>query len=78
MLDSDPASLYGVSTKRLNEQAKRNRHRFPLDFMFQLSEEETENLRSQVTTSSGDHGGRRLASSHLAVPAIKRWQKMES
>jgi hypothetical protein len=35
----DLASLYGVSTKRLNEQVKRNRHRFPLDFMFQLSAE---------------------------------------
>jgi len=52
MLDSDLASLYGVSTKRLNEQVKRNRHRFPVDFMFQLSVEETENLRSQFATTS--------------------------
>jgi len=40
MLDSDLARLYGVSTKRLNEQVKRNRGRFPADFMFQLSEKE--------------------------------------
>src|SRR5271157_5901390 len=59
MLDSDLASLYDVSTKRLNEQVKRNLHRFPRDFMFQLSAEETENLRSQFATSSGGHGGRR-------------------
>ena len=60
MLDSNLASLYGVSTKRLNEQVKRNRHRFPLDFMFQLSAQEAENLRSQFATSSGGHGGRRF------------------
>jgi len=52
MVDSDLARLYGVSTKRLNEQVKRNRHRFPLDFMFQLSGEETDSLRSQFATSS--------------------------
>jgi cell division protein FtsB len=40
MLDSDLAQLYGVSTKRLNEQVKRNRKRFPVGFMFQLSEQE--------------------------------------
>ena len=40
MLDADLAELYGVSTKRLNEQVKRNRDRFPEDFMFQLSAEE--------------------------------------
>ena len=40
MLDADLAELYGVSTKRLNEQIKRNRKRFPTDFMFQLIEEE--------------------------------------
>ena len=52
MLDSDLAGLYGVSTKRLNEQVKRNRDRFPPDFMFQLSVEETENLKSQFATTS--------------------------
>ena len=58
-MDFDLASLYGVSTKRLNDQVKRKRQRFPLDFMFQLSREETESLRSQFATSSAGHGGRR-------------------
>lgn len=57
MLDSDLAMLYEVKTKRLNEQVARNRKRFPEDFMFQLSEEETDFLRSQNTTSN--RGGRR-------------------
>lgn len=57
MLDSDLAELYGVETKRLNEQVKRNIDRFPEDFMFQLSEAEFENLKSQIATSSW--GGRR-------------------
>ena len=57
MLDSDLAEMYGVSTKRLNEQVKRNPDRFPVDFMFQLTEEEWENLKSQNATSSW--GGRR-------------------
>ena len=59
MLDSHLAELYNVPTKRLNEAVKRNRGRFPDDFMFQLSEEELENLRSQIATSSAGHGGRR-------------------
>ena len=50
MLDSDLAKLYGVETKRLNEQIKRNVERFPLDFMFQLTKEEVENQRSQIAT----------------------------
>ncbi|WP_192348107.1 ORF6N domain-containing protein [Algoriphagus sp. Y33] len=57
MLDSDLAEMYGVETKRLNEQVKRSIDRFPEDFMFQLSSEEWENLRSQIATSSW--GGRR-------------------
>jgi hypothetical protein len=52
MLSHDLASLYGVSTRRLNEQVKRNVGRFPPDFMFQLSWEEVEALRSQVVTST--------------------------
>ena len=59
MLDHDLAELYDVPTKRLNEQVKRNIGRFPADFMFQLTEEEFENLRSQFATSSW--GGRRVA-----------------
>jgi hypothetical protein len=57
MLDSDLAELYGVTTKRLNEQVRRNLKRFPSDFMFQLSNEEAESLRSQFATSK--RGGRR-------------------
>ncbi len=50
MLDSDLAILYGVPTKRLNEQVRRNIDRFPRDFMFQLSKDELENWRSQIVT----------------------------
>lgn len=57
MLDADLAELYQVPTKRLNEQVRRNRGRFPKDFMFRLSAAETRNLRSQIATSSW--GGRR-------------------
>lgn len=57
MLDQDIALLYGVETKRLNEQVKRNKDRFPNDFMFQLTKEEFVILKSQIATSSW--GGRR-------------------
>ena len=57
MLDRDLAEMYGVETRRLNEQVKRNEKRFPDDFMFQLTTEEWENLKSQNATSSW--GGRR-------------------
>ena len=75
ILDADLAEAYGVQTRRLNEQVKRNAERFPEDFMFQLTEMEWSNLMSQFATSSlevveGDgqswsqivttsHGGRR-------------------
>lgn len=52
MLDSDIASLYGVETKRINEQVRRNSDRFPEDFVFQLTEKEFENLKSQNSTSN--------------------------
>ena len=58
MLDSDLAALYGVTTKRLNEQVRRNLKRFPADFMYRLSREEIESLRSHFATSSS-WGGRR-------------------
>jgi len=57
MLDSDLAEIYGVATKRLIEQVKRNIERFPEDFMFQLTNQEVAILRSQIATSSW--GGRR-------------------
>src|SRR5437879_2045041 len=60
LLDADLAELYGVKTKRLNEAVRRNRARFPADFMFQLSAEEARYLRSQfATSSSSGYGGRR-------------------
>jgi hypothetical protein len=69
MLDADVARVYGVSTKRLNEQVKRNSERFPDDFAFRLTAEEATILRSQIATSSvnanrsqfvtGSYGGRR-------------------
>ena len=58
MLDSDLAALYGVTTKRLNEQVRRNVKRFPADFMYQLSREELVSLKSHFATSSS-WGGRR-------------------
>ena len=58
MLDSDLAKMYGVTTKRLKEQFKRNRDRFPLDFAFELTRQEVTILRSQFATSSL-HGGTR-------------------
>ncbi len=57
MFDSDLATLYKVDTKRLNEAVKRNIKRFPGDFMFQLTKNEADHLRSQFATSS--YGGRR-------------------
>ena len=59
MVDFDLAELYGVPTKRLNEQVRRNGKRFPADFMFQLTKEEEESLRSQIATSKVGRGGRR-------------------
>jgi hypothetical protein len=59
ILDSDLAVLYGVPTKRLNEQIKRNIERFPADFMFQLTADEVALLKSQIATSNRGRGGRR-------------------
>jgi hypothetical protein len=66
MLDSDLAELYDVETKVFIQAVKRNSERFPQNFMFQLSEEEYQNLRSKIVTSSLrsqfltiEHGGRR-------------------
>ena len=61
MLDADLADLFGVPTKRFNEQIKRNVERFPEDFMFVLTKQEATNLRSQFATSSDGHGGRRYS-----------------
>jgi hypothetical protein len=61
ILDEDLADLYGVETRRLIEQVKRNRDRFPEDFMFQLNKEEAAILRSQIAISNSGSGGRRYA-----------------
>ena len=59
MLDRDLAALYGVETKILNRAVKRNLQRFPLDFMFQLTDDEADVLRCQIGTSKKGRGGRR-------------------
>jgi hypothetical protein len=59
MLDSDLARLYGVTTKRLNEQVVRNRDRFPDDFAYQITQQEVTALRSQIATSKPGRGGQR-------------------
>lgn len=73
ILDSDLANLYGVETRRLNEQVRRNQDKFPDDFMFQLSKEEFDILKSQIATSSSNWGGRRklpfVSTEHGALQA---------
>jgi hypothetical protein len=59
MIDVDLAELYEVPTKRLNEQVRRNRRRFPEDFKFRLTKTEAESLRSHFATSKTGRGGRR-------------------
>lgn len=59
ILDADIAELYGVPVKVLNQQIKRNRRRFPSDFVFQLTTKEHAALRSQIVTSKEGRGGRR-------------------
>jgi ORF6N domain-containing protein len=59
VLDTDLAVLYGIQPKRLNEQVKRNRRRFPCDFMFRLTAKETRALRSQVATLDRGRGRHR-------------------
>jgi hypothetical protein len=59
LLDAELAALYKVSTKRFNEQVRRNRKRFPEDFMFQLTAKELLFLRSQIATLKGSRGQHR-------------------
>jgi hypothetical protein len=59
MIDADLAELYQVPTKALNQAVRRNLDRFPKDFMFQLTSEEADSLRSQIVTSNEGRGGRR-------------------
>ena len=59
MLDSDLAALYAVEVKALNQAVRRNKARFPSDFMFRLTLRETALLRSQIVTANAGRGGRR-------------------
>src|ERR1051326_5394997 len=59
MLDFDLAQLYEVPTKALNQAVKRNSKRFPVDFMFRLTDTEWENIRSQAVTASASASGMR-------------------
>ena len=65
MLDSDLAALYGVQTKVLNQAVRRNGDRFPIDFMFQLSTQEAESLRSQIVTVKLGRGQHRKYLPHV-------------
>ena len=69
IIDTDLARLYGVPTKRFNEAFKRNRHRFPEDFAFQLTREEALNLKSQFATSSLDISTNQGVESNWSQPA---------
>lgn len=69
MLDSDLAMLYGVETKRLNEQVKRNIERFPEDFMFQLSMDEAKAARSHFATMNMSTASSKSQSVTLVSPA---------
>ena len=61
LLDADLAALYGVEVRALNQAVKRNKERFPPDFVFQLTAEENDLLKSQTVTSKSSRGGRRYA-----------------
>ena len=70
ILDTALAEIYGVSVKRLNQQVKRNRSRFPADFMFQLTAEEAAGLRLQTETSKPQRGGRRYLPYVFSEPGV--------
>src|SRR5262249_36232242 len=76
VLDSDLAAVYGVTTKRLNEQFRRNRKRFPEDFAFQLTADEFESLRSQIATLNQRETI--LANRSQSATASGRLQRMRS
>jgi ORF6N domain len=72
ILDNDLAALYEVPTKRLNEQVRRNRERFPADFMFQLTHEEAESLRSQNANLKAGRGQHRKYSPYAFVGRLEQ------
>src|SRR5450432_3892001 len=78
ILDSDLARLYGATTKRLNEQVKRNRERFPDDFMFRLTARESAALRSQFATSSSQASNPQGdARSRSQIATLKRGENIK-
>jgi len=77
ILDSDLARLYGATTKRLNEQVKRNRERFPDDFMFRLTARESAALRSQFATSSSQASNQGDARSRSQIATLKRGENIK-
>jgi hypothetical protein len=76
VLDSDLAAVYGVTTKRLNEQFRRNRKRFPEDFAFQLTVDEFESLRSQIATLN--QSGNTVTNRSQSATASNRSQRKRS
>ncbi|MFA6311630.1 MAG: ORF6N domain-containing protein [Sterolibacterium sp.] len=75
LLDENIAAFYGVETRRLNEQVRRNAERLPEDFMFQLSREEYAALMSQFATSKPGRGGRRKLPLAYTKPGIMGYAK---
>ena len=71
MLDSDLADLYGVRVKALNQAVKRNRKRFPADFMFRLTVQEAESLRSQIVTATPSAAA---GAQHLTLSLSRAWR----
>ena len=76
LLDADLAALYGVTTKRFNEQVRRNAERFPADFMFQLFQEEWISLRTQFATLKAGRGQhRKYLPQALSTPFANLWRR---
>lgn len=78
ILDKDLARIYGVTTKRLNEQVKRNAKRFPTDFLFQLTAEELDSLRSQIATLKTGRGQHRSFSPTPSPSTARSWRPTSS
>jgi len=73
MLDKDLAELYGVETKHINQAVKNNPNKFPVCFIFELTKDELENLRSKILTSSW--GGNRYVPKVFTEQGIYSWQQ---
>ena len=73
MLDFDLAAIYGYEVKALNQQVKRNIERFPEDFMFQLTKDELDNLKSQIVTSSSESVKSQFVTSRKDIPLYEQW-----